>query len=529
MGHHHATASTTTATPLTGATWAVLAWVLVAMALRVALSPALKWDQAEQMLWSQQLAWGYGAQPPLYTWLQWGANALLGPSVLAAAVIKGGLILLNLGFWLLAARTLMPATRAPAAALGVLLLPVSLWIGVRDVTHTLLLSCTVAAFWWLLLRQLQAPTRGGFAWLGVAVAAALLSKYNALLVVVAAGLAAWSLAPTRRALRSPGWFWTPVVAAALLAPHAAWVLRHWGEASAETLDKMQRGASASGHWLADMGVGLASLLPLLLATLLPWALAFRWAQGRGVWRLLNTPPPAGARLPPAWLGALLARYLLLVLGALLAMALLGVTRFDGRWLHPLLVCVPVLGFAWLVRVPVAARAQRRWTGLLAALALLILLVPALDAWRDARRGTPERFNWPVAAMARELRAAGYDGHSLIIADHLTLGGTLRTVFPEAPAVECDASNPRAPACVARHVRAAESAGRGWLLVAAEDEAPPAWWAAAGPLQGAGTRAPVQHHPLPYRGAPADAIPMRFAFRWQPASSEPAAGAPQIPQ
>lgn len=43
-----------------------LAHVLV----RVAISPALKWDEAEQMLWSQQLALGYGAQPPLYTWLQ---------------------------------------------------------------------------------------------------------------------------------------------------------------------------------------------------------------------------------------------------------------------------------------------------------------------------------------------------------------------------------------------------------------------------------------------------------------------------
>ena len=43
--------------------------------------------------------------------------------------------------------------------------------------------------------------------------------------------------------------------------------------------------------------------------------------------------------------------MLLVLAGLLAMVLLGTTRFDGRWLHPLLACVPVLGFGWLVRAP----------------------------------------------------------------------------------------------------------------------------------------------------------------------------------
>ena len=79
-----------------------LAWLLALslahVAVRVAISPALKWDEAEQMLWSQQLRAGYGAQPPLYTWLQWGANALLGPSVLALALVKGVLMILTLVF-----------------------------------------------------------------------------------------------------------------------------------------------------------------------------------------------------------------------------------------------------------------------------------------------------------------------------------------------------------------------------------------------------------------------------------------------
>ena len=37
---------------------------------RLWVSDALELDEAEQVLWTQQLALGYGTQPPLYTWLQ---------------------------------------------------------------------------------------------------------------------------------------------------------------------------------------------------------------------------------------------------------------------------------------------------------------------------------------------------------------------------------------------------------------------------------------------------------------------------
>ena len=44
--------------------WCLL-WMLAHVASRVAVSPALELDEAEQALWSQTLAWGYGSQAPL--------------------------------------------------------------------------------------------------------------------------------------------------------------------------------------------------------------------------------------------------------------------------------------------------------------------------------------------------------------------------------------------------------------------------------------------------------------------------------
>ena len=54
---------------------------------RVAISSGMKWDESEQILWAQSLALGYGPQPPLYTWMQWAICQVLGPSVLALAVL----------------------------------------------------------------------------------------------------------------------------------------------------------------------------------------------------------------------------------------------------------------------------------------------------------------------------------------------------------------------------------------------------------------------------------------------------------
>ena len=91
-----------------------LLWLLLLalghVAVRVAISPALKWDEAEQMLWSQHLAAGYGGQPPLYTWLQWAVNAIVGPSVLALSVLKHALLALAYVLMWGAARELLAAT-----------------------------------------------------------------------------------------------------------------------------------------------------------------------------------------------------------------------------------------------------------------------------------------------------------------------------------------------------------------------------------------------------------------------------------
>ena len=126
-----------------------LAWLLALslahVAVRVAISPALKWDEAEQMLWSQQLRAGYGAQPPLYTWLQWAVNQVLGPSVLALSFLKHALLTLAYVFMYLAGRELLGPRGAWWASASMLLLPPLGWYSIRDQTHTILVTAMACA------------------------------------------------------------------------------------------------------------------------------------------------------------------------------------------------------------------------------------------------------------------------------------------------------------------------------------------------------------------------------------------------
>ena len=480
------------------ALFALLALTLAHVAARLWVSPALKWDEGEQMLWSQQLAWGYGAQPPLYTWLQWGFNAVLGPSVLALSVLKHTLLALTYLLMALAARQLMPPRAAFWASASMLLIPALGWTSVRDQTHSVLVTCAVAGTWWALLRLWRRPAPAGYALLGFFVALGVLAKYNYALFAGALLVAALSVRQARAALLAPGWWWAPLVAALLLLPHALWLLGHWHEASAETLQKMQIDER--------VGVlkGLGALAQGLAATLGLWALLALACFGRG-WR-----HAAGRAADERWMLTVFARYLLLITAALLAMVLLaGVSEFKERWLLPLLCALPLMAFA--SRPGLAeARGGRCFSAAIFLFALLFLLMAAGRAWYAGKQGKPDELNHPVAALADALRQAGYDGRSPIIAADHMLAGMLRTRFPAAPAQSCTSADGPLPRCLAEATARATQAGQGWLLVSRADKLEPGWWAAAQAVAGG---AVPQSLRLSFVHLPASAAPAHYQFIW----------------
>lgn len=442
-----------------------LRWLLV-MALahvvvRVAVSPALKWDEAEQMLWSQQLALGYGAQPPLYTWLQWLVNQAFGPSVLALSMLKHALLALTYALMYLAGRELLGERGAFWASASMLLLPPLGWYSVRDHTHTVLVTAMTCGAWWLLLRITRRPRPLDFALLGLVCGFGMLAKYSFALVAGAMLLAALSVPETRRALLSRGWWWAPTVGLLVVLPHAVWLVSHLAEATAETIGKMNIQPDNG------LGKGLSRLLGGVAGTLALWALCALWAFRAAWWR--RAPAPAS---PPVH--RLFMRYLLLVMLVLLGMVLFaGVSNFKGRWLLPLLCVAPLAAFAARPGLQHHPRGGR-YTAAIVVMAVAILAAAGLRPWFSGLRGQVDELNHPAIELTSALREAGYDGVSPIVTPDHMMAGMLRTRFPRALVAVCT-SAVDVPLCVATHAERSRQAGTGLLLISRADRPEPRWW------------------------------------------------------
>ncbi|WP_348688424.1 ArnT family glycosyltransferase [Acidovorax soli] len=480
-----------------------LAWLLaIALAhvvVRVAVSPALKWDEAEQMLWSRELALGYGAQPPLYTWLQWLTNQVFGPSVLALSLLKHTLLALTYTLMWLAGRELLGQRGAWWASASMLLFPALGWDSVRDQTHSILVTAMACGAWWLLLRIVKRSRSVDFALLGLVCGVGLLAKYSFALVIGVMLVAALSVPQARRALFARGWWWVLIVGGLVVLPHAIWLASHLQEATAGTLAKMEI-QPALGRGLLDLLIAIVGMLAL-------WALVALAVFRSACWRrpLMPVAP---------WAQQIFVRYVLLALLVLLGMVLAaGVTHFEGRWVLPLLCMVPLAVFAARPELQHHPRAGR-YSAAVVFIALIFLLAAGLRPWVTGLRGHPDELNHPVVELGNALRQAGYDSVSPIIAADHMLAGALLTRFPRAPVNACTSSK-NVATCIASHLARARTAGQGWLLISREDRLEPGWWAGAS----AGRPAlAMQSIRLPFHKVRPGVPPAHYQFVWQPAGT-----------
>lgn len=384
---------------------------------RVLISgPSLELDEAEQVILAQQLRWGYGSQPPLYTWLQTSAFALLGHQVLALAVVKNLLLFTLYLLTYRAAREYGASERvAMVAAATLLLLPQIAWESQRDLTHSVLATACAAATLnagALLLRRGQ--TRH-YLLLGLCAGLGVLAKYNYAVFLLAWLLAALSLPEFRLRLLRRESLLALLVFLLLVSPHALWVVRHVGDtlAQAGTFH-----SAAHGSLLVDYGRGLTALVKATAAFLGPLAVCY----------LLLCRRPPGTPTTPDPMRTVLGRSLLFGLGLCLLMVLgFRVTNFKDRWMQPLLFHAVIYGALrsrpWLDVAP-----ARRLLTAAAVVALLVLTVLPGRTLLAGRLDDLNRFNAPWSSLGAELRQTGFRGGNIIAQDRW-VGGNLLHLFP----------------------------------------------------------------------------------------------------
>lgn len=389
--------------------------------LRSLISPSMQTDEAEQSFVTQVWLWGYGSQPPLYTWLQIPLFHLFGVGVFALALLKNVLLFTVYLFTYLTARAIF---RDPGPALlatfSLFLIPLFAWESQRDQTHLVLATALGTATVFVAVRLLQTPGTGGYCLLGVLGGLGVLAKYNYAVLLAALLLAALSLPAARAVLFDRRSFLTLLCGALVVAPHAHWAWTH------PTLLFSQSGKfhiPQSGNFLlASVQGGALMLKRIADYALLPVAVFALIA--------LRAPRIATAGADPRLI-ALIGRTLAIGLGWCLVLVMLfHVTAFRARWLQPWLISLPLLLVAW-----VQPRLDRRRINLVFAVASLVMIVvPTVMYGRIA--GTAwvrhvTNLNVPYRAFADQIRAAGFTRGVIVCDGHLA-AGNLRPWFLDCP-------------------------------------------------------------------------------------------------
>jgi lipopolysaccharide core galacturonosyltransferase RgtA len=407
------------------------AYFIANIAVRLMLPHSLELDEAEQTLLSQWMLAGYGSQPPFYNWLQHGAIEFLGMSLGILAGLKNLLLFGAYLFYYLAARQVMGDNRlAVIAALGLLTIPQIAFEAQRDLSHTVAAIFGSSLFLYTLLRMLSAPTLASFLLFGIATGIGGITKYNFALLPVAAGLAVLIDRDMRRTVMNWRIIPAALLALAIVAPHALWLIDNFDAASGRTLTKLvDEDTGVIAGILRGLGSLALSSLGFLALTFVVFSLVYR-EHFRTVWSAGNR----WTRLT----GRILALSLLLIV---LMIVFAGFENVRDRWLTPILLVAPLYLALKVdaVGIPPMPGIRRLWV----VAGVIMVLVPAILFGRvalDQLTGEYGYLNIPFPALAKVVSEQAAGANSIVIASDGQLGGNMRFNLPDMPVL-----TPRPPA------------------------------------------------------------------------------------
>ncbi|RWA75743.1 glycosyltransferase family 39 protein [Mesorhizobium sp.] len=377
-------------------------------------------DDAEQLMATRFLAAGYGSsQPPLYTWLGILTASLVGTNILALKIVKYALLAGGLIASFAAVRRLGYSNRAATAAMfGLLLFPQIVWEMQHALTHSAAVFCVSSLLLLAVVEVQKRRSAAAYVLLGLATAAAMLSKYNIVIFIAALFIAALSLRETREAIFDRRLLISVIVAILACLPTFYWSLAHLEDLLAHSsgFGVAEGGNAAKTASLGILGLGNAILnfagLPVAV-----FAVAFFLARRQ----------PAPPSRPGPWPEKLLWHAIGFAVVITLVVVLAGgVTQFRDRWLLPLFVLLPA---ALAMRLDAMGERGRKTqaTIVFAGAVIAILVMPVswyMHIYGGDSRGSIVRTDY--ASLQRQLTADGPVG--TVISNWFWIGN-LRLVDP----------------------------------------------------------------------------------------------------
>ena len=339
-------------------------------------------DMVENYAWGMEWQWGTNKHPPLFGWTTAAWFRLFPVSDGAYYLLNQVNLALALGLLALAMKRILTWDKVLLAVvlttLGTHFGPDS---GFKYNANTALLPF-VAGFVWSLLHALERGRARWFILAGVFAAAALLTKYYALVLFAAIGLAILITLRPPLAMLIKGTTVAAATALLLVTPHIVWSIRH-GWPSLHYMHAAHEAMDESDDFKAYV-VALVGVLGFSGVALLAWA--------GSLVRLPAAQLGNASRPPRLGLGILVLSAALTVLAALMQ----GITPVSS-WLIPALL---FLGWALVDLTP-----ARLDSGILArriyrfGLAYLLLAIVAAAIWDRQYRAYPAR---PAYALPQSI-------------------------------------------------------------------------------------------------------------------------------
>ncbi len=404
----------------------LLFWIVYGIAhatLRLSVSRTLTIDDARANELTQQFAFGYQIrQPPLYEWILWTVQQVLGPGIESHLLVRYSLIAL-IGIATYGAVRAAAKSEPWAAAASLSLLfsyPVG-WTFHEWATQTLLLCAACMFTVQTAIGFFDRPSVRRAALLGLALAFGLYAKFSFPLMVSGLLLAALSIPETRRKLADARLLIAIAVVVVAFAPYGLWLVQVQGDVVSDL----------SGHLVdqqrphfARAGYGLWRLLTSSVTFLLPWIVIVVLLAPQAFMR-----PKADVTVP-----SLAERLVLRAMISALAIAAVGIvfsgaTNIAARYMHPMLFIAPVYLFTRIARLaPVTA--ARNYGGLAVIFAVAILVIRFVGVTDNPLTRSAERaLLMPYERLAAALAERGLD-RGTIASINVREAGNLRAAMPE---------------------------------------------------------------------------------------------------
>ncbi len=407
----------------------LILYCIVHFLVRLMLQPNFSLDEAEQVLFGESLEWGYRFRhPPLMTWLSYGTFELTNTSHQAYFALKYILMALGLVAYFAAARVVLKDVRlAFLATVGLLTTFVMGFLPHQDLMHTVLLSSMLTAMLWLGLRVLHTRALTDYAMLGACIGLGILSKY--IFAVGIAGLAVgllWS-GQARAKLRNDGVALTVVIAAVLVMPYLAWVVSN--EYSFFTLAKGITGGHGPAldpvSWVKGTGALILALLEFAVPFIVIFAALFP-SSFRGL-------PPTLDDDDRMHLKVLEVAMIAAALMMLAAVFFVGTEAFKPRWMHQVLMPLPIYCFL-RAKLTVPRERPYQWFTIVCGLFAVLVVISRFAIWEtNVTHCKRCREYQPMERFAAALHDAGFISGTIIAEDY-DIGGNIRAEFLDSRVV-----------------------------------------------------------------------------------------------